>query len=94
MEHNLLVHKPEDNVGVAIADLNAGGKITGIIMDNDSRIEMESLGNIPLGHKIALKPIAQNEKIIISGYPCGFASQPIAGGEHVHVHNMKSQRWH
>lgn len=93
MEHKFLVHKPEDSVGVVIADINAGEKVIGIITDNDLRIEIELISDIPLGHKVALKPVAQGEKIIIYGWSCGFASQPIARGEHVHVHNMKSARW-
>lgn len=91
MEHKFLVYKPEDGVGVAITDINTGEKVIGIITENDFRMEVESISNVPLGHKIALKPFAQDEKIVIYGWFCGFASQPISSGEH--VHNMKSARW-
>lgn len=92
-EHKLLVHKPEDTVGVAVTNIILGEKVTGIVTENDSRFELEARSNIPPGHKIALKPVAPGEKIIIYGWSCGYASQPINTGEHVHVHNMKSARW-
>ncbi len=92
-KHKLLIHQPEDSVGVVIADIRAGEKITGIVTVNNARVEIEAISDIPLGHKIALKPVGPRESIIIYGNPCGLASQAIARGEHVHVHNMKSARW-
>lgn len=94
MEHKFLVHKPEDSVGIAITDINAREKVMGIVQNNHhSTIEIESVKAIPLGHKIAIKPIAQNEKVIIYGWSCGYAFQPIVQGDHVHVHNIRSVRW-
>jgi (2R)-sulfolactate sulfo-lyase subunit alpha len=93
MEHKFLVHKPEDSVGVAITDIDAGEKIIGIVQDNNSKIELLSVNAIHLGHKIAIKPIPLNAKITIFGWPCGYATQAISLGEHVHVHNIKSMRW-
>jgi len=43
-----------------------------------------------MGHKIALKPIEVGQKIIKFGVPVGSATQPIAAGAHVHMHNVKS----
>lgn len=43
-----------------------------------------------LGHKIALQAIAAGEKIVKFGAPIGSATRAIGPGEHVHVHNMKS----
>lgn len=45
---------------------------------------------VPLGHKIAAQEIAEGEKIIKYGAPIGSATRPIAKGEHVHTHNVKS----
>lgn len=47
-------------------------------------------GAVPLGHKVAARDIAAGEKIIKYGAPIGSASCPIASGEHVHTHNVKS----
>lgn len=89
----MLVHKPEDSTGVAITDLTLGEKVAGLVTENNAGFELEARSNIPLGHKIALKPVAAGEQIIIYGWSCGYATQPISAGEHVHVHNMKSARW-
>ncbi len=42
---------------------------------------------IPAGHKVAVRPIAQGEPIRRYGQVIGFATMPIAPGQHVHVHN-------
>ena len=42
---------------------------------------------IPAGHKVAIRPIAINEPIIRYGQIIGFATQPIAPGQHIHTHN-------
>lgn len=47
----------------------------------------ETLG---LGHKIASRDIAAGEKIVKYGAPIGSATTAIPAGEHVHLHNMKS----
>ena len=46
--------------------------------------------DVPLGHKVAARPIASGEKIIKYGAPIGSATREIAQGEHVHTHNVKS----
>ena len=42
------------------------------------------------GHKYALRDIAEGENVIKYGMPIGHASCPIKKGEHVHVHNVKT----
>jgi altronate hydrolase len=42
------------------------------------------------GHKYAIRPIAANENVIKYGMPIGHATEDIAVGEHVHVHNVKT----
>jgi len=44
---------------------------------------------IPFGHKVALRPIAQGEPVFKYGVAIGTATQAIAEGEHVHVHNCR-----
>ncbi|MBD1554798.1 UxaA family hydrolase [Pseudomonas typographi] len=44
---------------------------------------------IPAGHKVASRALAQGEPLRRYGQIIGFASQPIAAGEHVHVHNVE-----
>ena len=43
---------------------------------------------IPPGHKVAVRRHAPGEAVLKFGQIIGFATQPIAPGEHVHVHNL------
>ena len=73
-----------DNIVVALKDLNAGQVIT----FNDKTIQL--LADVPRGHKIAVRDIAEQEQIIKYGYPIGHAISSISSGDHVHVHNTKT----
>ena len=42
------------------------------------------------GHKYALRDIAEGENVIKYGMPIGHATRAIKKGEHVHVHNVKT----
>lgn len=46
--------------------------------------------DLPLGHKIAARPINVGEQIIKYGVSIGVATRAISFGEHVHLHNMTS----
>jgi len=46
--------------------------------------------DIVVGHKIARKNVLKGEKIIKYGVSIGSATQDIVFGEHIHMHNMKS----
>ncbi len=70
----------KDNVAVALAPLSAGEERLGVTLKE----------NIKRGHKFALRPIAEGENIIKYGSPIGRATAPIAPGEHVHTHNVKT----
>ncbi len=50
----------------------------------------EMSASIDVGHKIAITCIKQGEKIMKYGVPIGSAISNIKAGEHVHMHNMKS----
>lgn len=45
---------------------------------------------VGMGHKLAARPIGTGDKIIKYGAPIGSATQNISTGEHVHLHNLKS----
>ncbi|OXC76777.1 UxaA family hydrolase [Caballeronia sordidicola] len=45
-------------------------------------------GLIPPGHKVATRSIEQGKAVRRYGQIIGFASRPIAAGEHVHTHNL------
>lgn len=44
---------------------------------------------VPFGHKVALTPIRRAAAVVKYGATIGIASDDIAAGEHVHVHNCR-----
>jgi len=71
---------PQDNVLIALRDLVAGEVLP------DLSVPLAS--PVPRGHKIALEPVALGANVIRYGQIIGMATQPIAAGAHVHVHNL------
>ena len=70
---------PRDNVAVALAPAAAGDRVAeGVAAAVD----------IPVGHKVALHPIARGQDVRKYGWPIGHATVDIAPGDHVHSHNL------
>ena len=88
-----LIHRPGDSVGVATTDLTAGSPVTGRFRDLDDTVDLTANDDVPLGHKIAVTSLDEGTPIIEYGVEIGVATQTIAPGDHVHVHNLKGQRW-
>ena len=80
----LLQLDPKDNVGVLTQSVVAGTRLR---VGHQDVALAHSLG---LGHKLALRDIAVGEKIMKYGCPIGSAITAIPAGDHVHLHNMKS----
>ncbi len=51
---------------------------------------LETVGEIPAGHKIALCDISKDQPVIKYGFPIGKAKNDIKKGEHIHCHNLYS----
>jgi predicted RecA/RadA family phage recombinase len=83
-DSKLLRLDPLDNVLVAIQTLEAGDTVH--IEDRVYTIPYR----LTLGHKLAARDIRSGEKILKYHMPIGSAIRDIAAGEHVHLHNMKS----
>ena len=69
-----------DNVAVALRPVAKGTEFLGVTAAED----------IPQGHKMALKPIANGEMVVKYGLYIGHATEDIAPGQWVHTHNMKT----
>ena len=80
----LLQIAEEDNVYVLMRPLAKGDTFH---LNGRAIVAENSLG---LGHKIAVRDITAGEKIIKYGAPIGSAVCNISLGEHVHLHNIKS----
>jgi altronate hydrolase len=73
----------DDSVAIAKQALAIG---TTLRLDDGRELRIAQL--IPPGHKVATAVIAAGEPIRRYGQVIGFATAPIAPGEHVHVHNL------
>ncbi len=94
MTTHFIVHDKTDTVGVMVVEnAQAGEELTGWIMESDETIAIKALDAVPLGHKIALKEFKAGETVLKYGHDVGRSVAPIAKGNHVHVHNMKTKRW-
>jgi len=91
---DFVVHDEGDSVGVVVIEgVKAGDKITGWIMDQDKDIEFTALSDIPIGHKLAIKPLQSGSTVIKYGVDIGKVVADIGVGEHAHVQNIKTKRW-
>ena len=68
----------DDAVLIARTTLMPGVEVTRGVVTSE---------RIPAGHKVAIRPIATGEPIRRYGQIIGFATQPIAPGQHVHTQN-------
>ena len=75
---------PRDNVAVALAPLAAGSthEVAGR--------RVVTVRDIPRGHKLALAALPAGEPVIKYGHPIGRTTQPVASGDWIHVHNLKT----
>lgn len=79
----ILLH-PEDNVLVSIQPINVGDVIS---IDG---VDIAQTKKMVVGHKIARFNFLAGDKVIKYGAPIGSMVSAATKGEHVHVHNMKS----
>ena len=77
MNPHIRLH-PNDDVVIARQQLMSGATVENIALR----------GLIPPGHKIATRAITAGEPVRRYNQIIGFASQAIAAGEHIHVHNL------
>lgn len=92
-KHKFLLHEEEDSVGVAVADIEKGEKVYGAFLHGDKLVDVVANDNIPLGHKIAVKPVKSGDFVIKYGEKIGKCYQEIQTGDWVHTHNLKGDRW-
>ena len=94
MATDIIIHDQKDNVGVVVIE-----KITPKqdckcwIMENDGSTDIQSMDEIPLGHKIAMVDLKEGDTILKYGHSIGKTVAPIGKGNHVHTHNLKTTKW-
>ncbi|WP_294926682.1 UxaA family hydrolase [uncultured Paracoccus sp.] len=90
----LLVHDHEDNVGVVVVEnLSAGTEMLCVVTHDNSDFRLTAKADIPIGHKVALKPLKAGDTVIKYGEDIGKMVGDAEVGQHVHTHNCKTKRW-
>jgi (2R)-sulfolactate sulfo-lyase subunit alpha len=91
---HFVLHDPHDTVAVVVVEgVKAGAELTGWVMDEDRMVNLVAKQDIPIGHKIALRDMGEGDTVVKYGIDMGRVVQPIAAGQHAHVHNIKTKRW-
>ena len=91
---DFVVHDEGDSVGVVVVEgVKSGDELTGWVMDQDEEIKFKAANDIPIGHKLAIKPLSEGDTVIKYGTDIGKTVADIGLGEHAHVHNIKTKRW-
>ncbi len=86
-----LVLHPRDDVATALRAMPAGQlvQVQGLAEQSEGILLREPIG---LCHKFALHDIASGAMVCKYGETIGRATRDIRAGEHVHTHNLKSNR--
>ena len=87
----LIIH-PEDNVANLIGPGSRGQAVRCAVEGQTEAETAELVDDIPSNHKFARRDIERGELIIKYGLSIGTATTAIRRGEHVHAHNMESNR--
>ena len=80
-----------DNVATVVVEpVQRGDRVrtNGRITDR----QLAALDDIAYGHKIALEAITSGDTVRKYGLSIGRATQDIQAGQHVHTHNVESER--
>ena len=91
---HLLVHEHDDNVGVVVVEgLSAGTDMLVCVTHDNSTFRLTSGADVPIGHKVALKDLAEGDTVIKYGEDIGRMTGSAEKGGHVHTQNCKTKRW-
>jgi (2R)-sulfolactate sulfo-lyase subunit alpha len=93
MTHGILMHEPDDDVGVAVSDLQSGSQVGAITLEGDPVRAVTLVNDVPLGHKVAMRDIPRGKDVIEYGRVIGIAVLDAPLGSHVHMHCIKTKRW-
>lgn len=86
----VLLLDARDTAAVALTPLQPGTALEVRRGGEAVRVVVETF--IPFGHKIAVASMAGGDPVVKYGEVIGFATAAIRPGQHVHVHNVRSDR--
>ena len=83
-DDRLIILEPQDTIAVARCAISQDETLT---IGGDEIVLKTA---VSMGHKLAICPMKKGDKVLKYGVSIGSATHPIAIGDHVHMHNMKS----
>lgn len=86
-----IVLEEADTVATAVADLAAHSTVRVVIPDGGFRTFTVGAA-IPFGHKFAIRTVLAGQPAIKYGERIGVMNASVEVGDHVHVHNLESER--
>jgi altronate dehydratase small subunit len=87
-DNYIQVVDPADNVATAIRKVEASETVVVAVGDEERRIDVTE--DVRFGHKLAIENLSKGGIVRKYGKSIGNASENIAAGEYVHVHNVES----
>ena len=90
MQKQAVVIHIQDNVATAVTNITSGSTVSYFLGQDVEQVVISE--NIPLGHKFAIRDFETNQEVIKYGEVIGSTLTAITKGQHVHVHNMQSNR--
>lgn len=84
MSASLILLHPHDNILIVVRPTRAG---VALMIDG---VQHHATQDIGTGHKVARTAMSAGTKICRYGAPIGSLTADVAAGEHVHLHNLKS----
>lgn len=90
MQPKAILIDRKDTVATALCPLEKGTAVR--VELEDIAVDVSLSQDIPFGHKFALADMQPGAPVMKYGEPIGLAIEKIRKGEHVHVHNMESQK--
>ena len=72
MATDIIIHDKKDNVGVVVIEKTSSKQDCNCwVMEDDSSANIQSIDEIPLGHKIAMVDLKEGDTIIKYGHDIG-----------------------
>ena len=82
----------KDNVATIFANGVKDGMEVDVRDKKGGSETVKVIGDVPYGHKLAVRDIKKGELIIKYGGEIGAATKDIAKGAYVHIHNLEALR--
>ncbi|MDA3913736.1 SAF domain-containing protein [Oleiagrimonas sp.] len=76
-----------------VEGVKAGSNLLGVVLEDDSDFHVTPTQDVQIGHKIALKDMAEGDTVVKYGQDIGRIVATTKKGDHVHVQNLKTKRW-